>query len=164
MLKSIALGLAVAATTVGAATAQQAACSALVQTQACVCAAPIVPGQAVGQLRGVQGSVVLSGHANFSPITAPTGLSVGDGVLLGPDGSALVTLGPTCSNRVLPANSTVSLTQVGGCGCLTVQSNPAPVPGPHSGTVGVAAIGALGVGAAVLATNQSSPPAPVSSP
>jgi hypothetical protein len=164
MLKAVALGLAVATAAGSLAHAQQATCAAAL-AQGCTCAAPITTGGIIAQLTGVQGNVVVSGQANYTPITTPSGLNVGDGIMVGSNGAALVSMGPSCLNHALAPNSSASITQIGSCACLTVRSNPAT--GTNSGGGGAAlAIGA-GAGAGVLAivlSQHHNSPSPVSAP
>jgi hypothetical protein len=163
VLKSMGLGLAMAAVVGGGAGAQEAACSALL-AQGCTCAAPIVAGSAVGQLSGVQGNVVVSGRANFTPINVPTGLSAGDGILIGPNSTALVTMGANCENHALPANTSASITQMNGCACLTVQSNPTTGALPGNGNVVGFATQAGFWATVLLLSHRHTPAPPVSAP
>jgi hypothetical protein len=122
-LMALATTVAVFAIPAGMANAQQAACQALL-AQGCACVAPLGT-DVVGALSGVQGNVVVSGQANFSPANGASGLHVNDGIFVGPDGRALVTFG-SCQGSPLPPSSTASVTAIGNCACLQVRNTPAP--------------------------------------
>lgn len=137
----------------------QVSCSFLVSSGGCTCAAAI--GAASGLLGGIGGDVKKSGAGGYSPINAETGLTVGDGVLLGDDGKAALSAGPECQPRSLGPQTSVSVSQVGGCACFTVVENQVPPPPPDGGGAALAAAAAVGVGAGVyLLTRTGSPASP----
>src|SRR5436190_17775614 len=108
MISRFTLSVVLSVMAVGTAAAQDNACSALL-AQGCACAAPIVPGQAPGVLTGIEGSVAISGPANFTPVTVPAPLTVGSGLIIGPDGKASISFGPSCQHVVVPGSATVSV-------------------------------------------------------
>src|SRR3954447_26444344 len=98
-MRVVALSLIAAMAAASGARAQENICSALL-AQGCACAVPIVPGQAPGVLTAIEGSVAISGPANFTPVTIPVPLSVGRGFIIGPDGKASLSFGPSCAHVV----------------------------------------------------------------
>lgn len=144
MARSIALGLAFSmlAATNGFAAPN---CGALVATQGCACAAPITPGTPIGQLSGVEGNVQKSGAHGYTPVTLSTPLNVGDGLLIGDTGKAMMTVGLACQQALGPETS-VFVRAIQGCACVdTIAHNDVPpVPGNPPQIVGAANLTANG--------------------
>jgi hypothetical protein len=129
-------------------------CAAIQARLGCGCAVPVVPGQPVGQLTGVHGDVKKTGEGAFTPVSADVPVQIGDGILTGKDGQALLTFGPACQQMKLASFTSVVVREVEGCACITsVDSGGAPVPpvggGVAAGGAGAAAPAVVAVGAGV---------------
>jgi hypothetical protein len=167
MIRSISLALAFSLT---AATASFAGpnCSALLQSQGCSCIAPLSAGGPLGQLSQIEGDVRKSGTSGYVPVKASTPLNVGDGVLIGNKGKALLTIGLACQHALGPQSS-VMISSVHGCACVAMIQDGALVTAHSIGNVGegpgsgitVAAAGAgAGIGTLYLLVRKPSPISP----
>lgn len=157
MRKLAALTVMAILTTVGAAWAQAPNCSALLD-EGYLCAVPInTPGQPIGELAKLGAGAQNVGTAGFTPVTS--NLNVGDQFNVGADGTTFITAGPECQSRQLPANVSVSVTEIDGCAAVKIEDNPT-IAGNNNGTgmaLGVAAVGG-GVAAGVLLLNKQASP------
>ena len=140
-------------------------CSALIE-QGCACAIDIASanGAPVATLREIQGDVLKSAMGEYTPVSSPTGLNVGDGVLTKANGRAVVSADPAC-NLALGPQTSVVIGQTDGCACIAVVGDWQAATGATGddgdgggGGGGLAALFAAGGLAAFLALHQASNP------
>ncbi|MFW6028599.1 MAG: hypothetical protein ACOC9Q_03660, partial [bacterium] len=109
---SVALGVCALLGFPMAAAAQDASSQSEVE---CLCVLPAEAGSGAAVVQDIQGQVLLSDAAGYTPILSNTELSVGDRVVLLDDGQAVLS-GPACRVALAP-DSTTSLvsTDTGIC-------------------------------------------------
>ena len=153
MRGAAALTLAVGLASASASWAQAPNCSALLD-KGYLCAVPITtPGQPIGELAKLGAGAQNASTVGFTPITS--NLNVGDQFNVGSDGTTFITAGPECQSRQLPANVTVTVTEIDGCAAVKVENNPT-IAGDNNGAamgLGLALVGAGGVAGVVLLNN-----------
>jgi len=153
-MKSLIVGsivLGVSATAVFAAEAPAGSCQALVEQGACVYASALPGGEGdrLGTLSQIEGRVMASGENGFTPAKADTSLMIGDRVLVLEGGKAVLQAGPSY-NQALASPAVIDASAVGGCGCITVQSDVrtfAQAAGAGAGGSGIGAGGGVAAGA-----------------
>ena len=149
-MKSLIVGsivLGVSATAAFAAEAPAGSCQALVEQGACVYASALPGGEAdrIGTLSQIEGRVMASGENGYTPAKADTSLMIGDRVLVLEGGKAVLQAGPSY-NQALASPSVIDASAVGGCGCITVQSDVRTFAQAAGGGAGAAAAGGAGGG------------------
>jgi hypothetical protein len=121
--------------------------------QGCACVAVATPGRPIGTLLNVVGDVKKSGVNGYAPVQASAPVFLGDSVLVGDKGSALLKVGEC--QHLMGSNSSFMVRESRGCGCVAVTEAE---PGTGGGAGAVVAVGA-GAGLLLLA-GHSSPTSP----
>lgn len=110
----------------------------------CACVVPIDPdGQPVGLMTGASGQVQISQAAGFAAGSAGTALLPGTQIIVGPQSSASISVGASCSLQI-QQNSNVVLEALNGEICVRVRDLAGETAGTSNNNV---AVGVLGLGA-----------------
>ena len=137
-------------------------CGALIE-QGCACAIDIASadGGPVALLTDIQGDVLKSEVGQYTPVSSPTELNVGDGVLTKANGQATVSAGPQCQLAIGPQTSVV-IAESGGCGCVAMegdwQTDPIVTGATNDDGGGLAALFAVGGVGGIIALIKLLPP------
>lgn len=158
LLLTTSVALVVGASVANAGELTGGACQALVQQGTCSYATALKDGEGerIGKLSQVEGRVMASDKSGFTPAKADIPLMPGDRVLVLEGGKAVLVAGPSYS-QVLASPAMIDASVVGGCGCLTVQSDvrlfgqeqAAAAAAATAGTGGGLAAGTVGIAAAL---------------